>query len=390
MACIANEWPCWRGTDRTGIATNEVCDPATLSNGPNIVWKNQIGVGFSSMVIAQGKLVTIGNQDDQDRVQCFETTDGKPCWEHSYPAPLDDRYFEGGPTSTPTIDGDRVYFLSRAGDVGCLRLQDGTVVWTKNLVEELSIDVPGWGFSSSPVVHEDRLLLNVGSSGMVLNKATGELLWHSEGEAGYMTPLVFGQGDKKIMIVASGKYYQAVRLSDGEVLWKQRWLTNFGCNAADPVVRDNQLFISSGYNRGSGLLDLADDSAELRWETKDFQNQWSSSILVDDHLYGIDGNDTGERFLKCLSWKSGDIAWSAEGFGSASILATKEYLLVLSDTGELIIAPISPKSFEPVARAKILDGKCWTVPILVDGQLYARNAIGDLIRVDLRTHAANK
>lgn len=384
-AAIADDWPKWRGADRSGVSNETDWASADWpKDGPAILWRASVGTGFSSIVVADGRLLTLGNQDDVDTLHCLDAGTGESKWTFEYPAPLDDRYFEGGPTSTPTIDGDRVYILSRAGDLACLETASGKTVWTKSLPSDHGVEIPGWGFAGSPVVIDKHLYLSVGQSGMKLDKATGEVVWQSEGEAGYMTPLMIDVDGRAVLVVASGKFYQGVDPESGDVLWRKRWLTNFGCNAADPIFFDRRLFISSGYNRGSTLLDLGVETPEAIWETKDFQNQWSSSVLMEGFLYGVDGNDTGDRFLKCLDARSGEVKWSETGYGSASLIAAAGQLIVLSDSGELVVAPASSEKFVPTARAKILTGKCWTMPVLSRALLYARNAVGDLVCVDLR------
>jgi outer membrane protein assembly factor BamB len=380
----ADDWPNWRGPNRSGVSNENQWIDQWPADGPSIRWRAEVGTGFSSIVVANGRVFTLGNQDDIDTLCCFSATDGQVLWKYAYPAPLDDRYFEGGPTSTPTIDGDSVYMLSRAGELASLNLHDGAIRWSKNLVEEAAVEVPGWGFSSSPVIDGEHLYLGVGQSGMRLDKTTGEILWQSEGEAGYMTPLMIEFAGRQMLIVASGKFYQAVDPESGEVLWRKRWLTNFGCNAADPIFSDGKLFISSGYNRGSALLELTDDEPTVVWETKDFQNQWSSSILINNCLFGVDGDDTGDRFFKCIDFSKGEVLWSEVGLGSASVIAADGKLIILSDSGELIITPADRTKFAPTARASILSGKCWTTPVLSDGLLYARDASGSLICLDLR------
>ena len=384
LSVLADDWNHWRGPDRNGISRETNWIDTWTTAGPKLIWKARVGTGFSSIVVSENRLFTVGNSDDIDTVHCFDASTGNLVWKHSYPCPLDDRFFEGGPTSTPTVDGSRLFILSRTGDAMCLDAKTGAVHWSKNLPEETGADVPGWGFAGSPIVLDERLFLSVGQSGTALDKSTGEVLWKSEGEAGYMTPLPLRGLNRPTIVIASGKFYHGVDPATGEVQWRQRWLTTFGCNAADPIAHNQQLFISSGYNRGSALLDLSVTPPSILWETKEYQNQWSSSVLVNGYLYGVDGDDTGERSFKCLELESGKISWSFEGLGSASVLAAGERLIVLSDQGELVIAPASHEEFKPTARSKVLDGKCWTVPTLANGLLYCRSAAGDMICVDFR------
>lgn len=385
----ADDWPRWRGPQQNGISSEAEWSHEWPRQGPPVVWRADVGTGFSSMAVSGGRLVTMGNRDNTDTVYCLDAASGQLLWKHAYPCPLDDRFFEGGPTSTPTIDGDRVYTLSRQGHLFCFELATGRIVWSVDVHERTGIRIPGWGFAGSPVVHEDLLLLNVGSHGVALRKDSGQLVWQSEdAEAGYNTPVLVRRQGRVCAVLASGKYFHAVDVRTGQVVWQLRWLTRFGCNAADAIVRGDQVFISSGYNRGCALLRWSEPQPEVLWQNKAMQNQFGTSVLLDGYLYGIDGDTTGQRLLKCMEWSSGRVMWSAEGIGSGSLIAAGGRLVLLSEMGELIVARPSPERFEPLARAVVLSGKCWTPPVLANGRIYCRAAAGDLVCLDVRPRAA--
>jgi len=378
------DWPIWRGPSKNGVSAEKSWQHNWPVAGPNVLWKANVGIGFSSVTVADGRLFTIGNSDNQDTVICLEAQTGKVLWKHSYDCPLDDRFFEGGPTSTPTVDGDHVYTLSRQGDLFCFDAISGKIIWSKNIQQEAEVRVPGWGFSSSPVVHDNKLILNVGESGIAIDKGNGTILWKSgAGEAGYMTPHPLKIGDRWFALIASGKFYQCVDLESGTVVWKHRWLTTNGCNAADPIVDGDQVFISSGYGRGAAVLSFNRTAAKVIWNNTEMQNQLNSSVLVDGHLYGFDGDEGGEVQLRCMEFASGEVLWSHTGLGAGSLMVADNQLIILSETGELSIAPVSSKVFETTSAAKILDGKCWTVPVLSNGLIYCRNATGELACVDV-------
>ena len=379
-----DDWPIWRGPLRNGVSAEKNWQHSWPTNGPNVLWKAAVGIGFSSVAVANGRLYTMGNSDNQDTVTCLETKSGNVLWKHSYACPLDDRFFEGGPTSTPTVDGDRVFTLSRQGDVFCFDALSGQVVWSKNVQKEAEARIPGWGFSSSPMVHDNKLILNVGDAGMAIDKVSGAILWKSgPGEAGYMTPHPIKIGDSWFALIASGKFYQCVDLESGLVAWKHRWLTTNGCNAADPIVIGDQVFVSSGYGRGAALLSFTDSAAKVVWNNTEMQNQLNSSVYIDGHLYGFDGDEGGEVQLKCMEFLSGEVRWSHTGLGAGSLMVADNHLIILSEAGELSIAPVSSNGFETISSAKILDGKCWTVPVLSNGLIYCRNAAGELACVDV-------
>ncbi len=253
-----------------------------------------------------------------------------------------------------------------------------------NVPQDAGVRVPGWGFSSSPMVHEDGLILNAGEAGIALDKWTGAILWKSgDGDAGYMTPHRLKMGEHWFALIASGKFYQCVNLETGKCVWKHRWLTTNGCNAADPIVLGDHAFISSGYGRGAALLAFTDAIVKVIWTNKEMQNQLNSCVLVDGHLYGFDGDEGGDVTLKCLEFSTGKVRWSQAGFGAGSLMVADNHLIILSESGELSIAPASSKSFHTIAKAKILDGKCWTVPVLSNGFIYCRNAIGEFVCVNV-------
>ncbi|HUG68100.1 MAG TPA: PQQ-binding-like beta-propeller repeat protein [Pirellulaceae bacterium] len=381
----AADWPQWRGPQRNGISSEAEIRINWPADGPPISWKANVGTGFSSVVISSGRAFTIGNRNNTDTVYCLDADSGEERWTHSYAAPLNDKFFEGGPTSTPAVDEDVVYTLSQTGNLFCFEAVGGEVRWSKNIAEEANVRVPGWGFGGSPVVHENQLLLAVGETGTAVDKRTGELLWSSaDKDAGYATPMLFQRGGKWLALIASGTYYHAVDISTGKEQWRYRWLTRFGCNAADPILSGSSIFISSGYNRGSALLKLTAGQPEDVWRSKEYQNQFSSSVLIEGYLYGIDGDTTGERTLKCVELATGRIQWSEQGFGSGALIAAGSRLIILSEAGELVLADASPTEFKQLARAAVLSGKCWTAPTLANGRVYCRSADGDVVCVDLR------
>ena len=385
----ADNWPRLRGPYDDGISRETGWTHNWPADKPPELWRHEVGTGYSSVVVSNGKLCTVGNHNNVDTVYCLDAATGKSLWKYSYDAPLDDRFFDGGPTSTPTIDGEHVYALAREGDLFCLDITTGEVRWQMNLIDATEVRVPGWGFGASPVVYGDRLILNAGGAGMAIDKHTGKVVWESDdGEAGYNSPVLTkyktGGTERDAAIFASGKYYMAVDVVSGELLWQQRWLTRFGCNASQPLVDGSRILISSGYNRGAALLSWTDAEPTVVWQHKDFQNQFNSSLLIDGHVYGIDGDTTSETSLKCLELATGKIKWQQQGTGSGSLTAADGKLIILTESGELMVARANSDAFKPLARASVLKGTCWTVPILANGQLYCRSSAGTVVCLDLR------
>jgi outer membrane protein assembly factor BamB len=382
---FADDWPRWRGPQLNGISTETNWSSQWPKEGPQVVWKTAVGTGFASVSVSQGRLYTMGNDDDKDTVYCLDAATGIPLWKHTYDSDIGENSFEGGPTATPAVDDGWVYAASRWGDLFCFAAATGKIRWSKNIQKETGMRIPGWGFAGSPLVHENLLLLNVGDAGLAVEKATGKIAWRSEDkDAGYSTAVPFRRGEEWFALFGSGKSYVAVNVKTGQELWRFPWLTQFGVNAADPILKDDQVFISSGYGKGAVLLRFTNGQPAVVWQNREMRNQINSSVLVKGFLYGFDG-DTGSRsVLKCLGFQTGIATWTEAGIASGALMAADGKLIILSDRGELIVADASSESFKPLARAQVLGGKCWTVPVLANGRIYCRNAAGDLVCVDVR------
>jgi outer membrane protein assembly factor BamB len=382
----AADWPRWRGPTGDGRSTEANLRTDWPAAGPPILWKAQAGTGFSSLAVAGGRVYTMGNSDDQDSVVCFDARTGETLWRHSYDEPLDPNLFEGGPTATPTVHEGRVYTFSRQGKAHCLDARTGQVVWHTDVRAACEVNVPSWGFASSPVLHGDLVLLNAGGAGTALNQSDGSIAWKSDNsdDAGYTTPVLATFGDELLALIVSAKSLNAVDPASGAVRWQFRWITRFGVNAADPFVTGERVLLTSGYSKGASLLDVSGAEPTEIWRTRDLRNQLSPGVLIDGHVYAVDGDAGDETSLKCVDFATGEVRWTHPGLGSATLIAAGNTLIALSEQGDLLLAPASPDRFAPVATARVIEGKCWTPPALADGLLYLRNATGDVVCVDLR------
>ncbi len=378
------DWPHWRGPARNGISKETGWKSDWPAEGPPVLWKANVGIGFASFTVAAGRVYTTGFAKEEDTVFCFDAATGKVIWKHAYPSELGDKYYEGGTSATPTIAGGKVYQLSRWGDAMCLDAATGKVVWSKNPAEENDLPIPDWGFAGSPLAHGDLVLLSIGEHGVALTRADGSVKWQSEAKpAGYSTPYPV-PGNNSAVIFASDNAYFGVDAASGKKLWEYPWKTQYGVNAADPVFSDGHVFISSGYKKGATLLKLGSGSPVKVWENKIIRTQFNSCVLVDGYLYGPDGNDRDNGALKCIELKSGAMKWEHKGFGVGGVTVADGKLIALSAQGELMIAPVTPEKFAPVSRAQVLGGRCWTTPVLADGRIYCRNATGDVVCLNVK------
>lgn len=381
------EWPRYRGPDMNGISPCTGWSTDWPDAGPKQLWKSNVGIGFSSMSVTGGKLFTMGNRDDEDHVYCLDAETGETVWHYSYPSPLSPNLYEGGPNATPTVDSDRVFTLGRHGKLISFDIENGSVVWEVDLNDNPGVKIPDWGLTGSPLVLGNYLIVNAGDAGVALERDSGTVAWSTgNGESGYASPIPYRNGPEQNVLIFGAKALFSLNPANGNVVWEHPWKTNYGVNAADPVVfaDETRVFISSGYNQGCAVLEIEGDSVREVWRSRDMRNQINCSVLMNGHFFGSDGN-TGNRTtaLKCIEAETGAEKWSERGFGAASVIGSDGKIIVLSVTGELIVAAASPESFEPIARAQVLTGKCWTDPAMADGFLYCRNARGDIVALDL-------
>lgn len=377
FTAAALDWYRWRGPDLDGISKETGWQTKWPAEGPKPLWKASVGTGFSSFSVANGRAYTMGNADATDTVFCFDAATGREIWKHSYPCPLDAKYYEGGTHGTPTVDGDRVYTLGKRGQLFCLDAAKGTVLWSKNLTEELGVKIPTWGFASSALVVGDLILLDVGSAGTALDKRTGKVVWtNGKDVAGYSTPQPFGAGGAVAILAA--RELVAVQAKDGKELWRAPWKTDYDINPAQPIFDGGRVFLSSGYNHGCALLKIAGGQASTVWENKNMRNHFNSCILWQGFLYGFD-----EDQLRCLDFANGAAKWTEKSTGKGALALADGKLIVMGEKGELMVAEASPDGFKPLSRAQALSGKCWTTPVLANGRVYCRNAKGDVVCLDV-------
>ncbi len=377
----ADDWPNLRGPDSsTGVIP--AADWLKKWNGAKTVWEAQIGVGFSSIAISQGIAVSMGNSNNQDSVIALDAKTGTKIWSYEYPCQLDPNLYEGGPNATPTIDGKVVYTFSKEGHVFCFELKTGKKIWQRHIAQDHKLPKPRWGFSSSPLVMKNFLILNAGTHGIALDKRNGKTAWQSgKGTAGYASVVPYTYKGKPSVLVFAGKELYCVDAASGKSIWKQGWRTNYDVNAAVPIpVGKDQVFVASGYGVGCGLL----APSGRVYANKNMQCQQNGGVLIGDHIYGIDAHNGNPGHLVCIDPKDGSKKWSQGGFGQGSVIAVGTKLLVLSDRGLLAMVEATPTGYEELGRQQILKNKTWTQPAVANGFLYARDAKGHAICLDIR------
>lgn len=378
------DWPNYRGPNHNGITSETNWTSDWGQTGPRVLWKKSVGIGFSTTAVADGCVYAMGNtgkQGNTDVVFCFDAKTGAEIWKHSYPCPLQPKNYEGGTLSSPTVDSTKVYTLSKMGDLFCLNAATGNVVWQKQLNKDMGFALPTWHFASSALIVDDMLILDVGTAGLALNKLTGDVIWHNgKGKSGYSTPVPFTMDGQQGLVIFGEVTLGAVRRADGKRLWQLPWKTRYEVNAPDPIIIGNQIFITSGYARGCALLEVSGGDVRKVWESKVMAMQINCPVLRDGYVYGFN-----EKEFKCVKLADGREQWVDKGLGKGSLIMSGDgRLILMSDKGQLVIAQADPQKFNVLARAQVLPSrKCWTTPVLADGRIYARNAAGDFVCLDV-------
>lgn len=378
------DWPCWRGPEGNGISKEKdwSAEAIAAAGGPKVLWKAEVKNGYSCVAVVGNRLYTMGNENGQDAIICLDADKGTEIWRHAYPCGAGS--YEG-PRATPTVDGDFVYTLSREGHVFCLKAADGSVKWSRNVIQELGAENIGWGLAGSPLVKGDVVYLNAGESGAALDKNDGKEIWASKGKGGYATPVPFSLKGDACLAIFSAESMKVVKAASGAVVASVPWKTAYDVSAADPIPKGNTLFFSSGYKAGATLVDFSEASPKTAWKNAAVSTHFSSCVLIDDRLYGISGNAGQNGEVRCIDYATGNVVWS-QSVGFGSLMAAGDRLIVLTENGTLIAAKASPTAYSELARAKVHDpkGKCWTMPVLCRGRIYIRDSRGNLLCLDVR------
>jgi outer membrane protein assembly factor BamB len=382
------DWPNWLGPTQDGVSA----ETNWGNDLDNLQWKAKVGVGFSSVVVADGRLFTMGH-DGQKRggnetIYCLDANNGKQEWSHSYEAPLVDYLHEGGPCSTPTIDGNAVYAISKHGFLHAYQASTGKKVWSKDMMSVSGMrKVPEWGFAGSPYVMGNLLLIEAGAT-FALNKQTGDIVWKSRDyRPAYGSPISFTSGSKTHIAVLKTDGLVILDAQDGKTLAFEKWETSYRTNASTPIIKGDKIFISTGYRRGCALFQWNGKSLSKIYENKNLSTHMNHAILVGDYLYGFDGNVhmAGPKDFACIQFSTGKEQWrvSDRGLQVGSLIVAGDRMLMLGQRGEGVIARVNAKKFEVLNREQIIGGKTWTMPVLANGLFYARNARGDLFCLKL-------
>ena len=386
-----DDWPQWRGPNRDGVSTETGWLTRWPKSGPRKLWRKKVGIGYATVSVVGERVYTMGNDGRNDVVWCLDAESGKEIWKRSYACRGGGGGWPGARIA-PTIDGDRLYTLSLKGHIHCLDARTGKVVWSRNTAKDLGAKGGRHGFACHPVIDGKRIFFELGARGgsvVAFDKTSGKVLWQGgRHRVGHSSPVVYKQGKSRTLVVFTGSALVGMDPQSGKELWRFRTKNQYDCNIATPIISGDRIFISSVYyDKGSTLLSMARGKPKVVRHTKKMQNHCTSCVLWKGHLYGFDGwVDTkgGKGVLKCMELKTGRVKWSRKGFGTGGVMVADGKLLIQGDRGELAVAEASPQRFKLLSRAKVLNGRCWNMPVLSGGRIYCRSWEGLLVCLDVR------
>jgi outer membrane protein assembly factor BamB len=370
-------WPGFRGASRDGIVRGVLIEPDWSKAPPVAIWRRPIGPGWSSFAVAGDLLYTQEQRGNDEIVAAYNATTGKPVWVHKDPVRFYESNGGAGPRATPTLSDGRVYAMGATGILNALDAATGALLWTRQTAADTGVKLPGWGFTASPLVTGDLVVIATSGALAAYDRATGEPRWKLKSIGGsYSSPQLATIGGTPQILLLGGSGLASVAPADGAQLWKYEWE---GAPIVQPhVMEDGDIVLTTsdamgglgvrrlGVTRGDGGWKV-----EERWTSNALKPYFSDYVLHEGHAYGFDGS-----ILACVDLADGKRKWKGGRYGNGQVvlLPDQDLLLVLSEEGELALVKAAPDQFtEVAARVPGIEGKTWNHPVLIGDTLYVRN-----------------
>jgi outer membrane protein assembly factor BamB len=373
-----NYWTNFRGPRRDGRYEEANISTSWPANGLPVVWKQPVGVGHASFVIADGKAYTIEQRRSQEVVAAYDMNNGRELWTQKWSAEFDDSTGDG-PRATPTWDAGRLYALGATGELRCLDANSGTVIWGKNILSDNQAKNLPWAMAASPLIVDDKVIVlpggTSGKSVVAYNKNTGAPVWRVLNDTqAYVSPMLVELAGKRQILVVSASRVVGLAPENGALLWDYPWDTDNGINVSQPIPVDrNRFFISSGYGKGAALVEVKGSgntfTASKVWENTNMKNKFNSSVLYNGYIYGLD-----EGILVCLDVNTGERKWKNGRYGYGQIILAGSHLIVTSDQGDVALVKATPSEYTEIARFTAVEGQTWNYPAIANGRLLVRNS----------------
>lgn len=370
----------WRGPNADGIYPESNLLDEWPEAGPEELWVNEsVGVGHSSPAIANGKIYVTGMEGENTGTLFVLSQDGKLLKKKAYGTDWTDSY--PGSRSTPTVVGDLVYVYSSQGELVCLDEETLDVVWKKNVFEDFDGKNIKWGVTETPVVEGEKIYISPGGEKdnvVALNRFTGEKIWSSPGKgeiSAYCTPLLVDLPKRKLLVTMMESHIIGIDRETGEFLWAHHQPNRYSVHANTPLYHDGHIFYSSGYRKGSGMLELNEDGSSVteKWYTEELDNRMGGMVLIDGYIYS---SGQSKRGWQALDWETGEQKFYETGeIFKGVVIAADNKLYCYSQRGELALAKPNPEKFEVISQTKVTHGSAqhWSHPVIKDGVLYQRH-----------------
>ena len=373
-----NSWTNFRGARRDGKYDEGSISTNWPVSGLPVLWKQPVGVGHASFVVADGKAYTIEQRRKQEVVAAYDINNGHEIWTQKWNAEFTESTGDG-PRATPTWDQGRIYALGATGELRCLDANSGSVIWGKNILNDNAARNLQWAQAASPLIVDDKVIVLPGGANgksvVAYNKNTGAPVWKVlDDQQAYVSPMFVELAGRRQIVVVSSFRVVGLAPENGALLWSYPWDTDMGINVSQPIVVDrNRFFISSGYGKGAALVEVKGSgnsfTASTIWENKNMKNKFNSSVLHNGYVYGLD-----EGILVCLDVNTGERKWKEGRYGYGQIVLAGNNLIVTSDQGDVALVKASPDKYTEVARFKGVEGQTWNYPAIASGKLLVRNS----------------
>jgi outer membrane protein assembly factor BamB len=413
---VTHDWRTFLGPSHNAVST-ETKLSRTLP--PPLVWEFPRGTGYASPAVAGDRLVFVHRLANEEIVECLHPETGATHWQFRYPTAFEDRYgYNNGPRSSPVIEpaeGEHVFTMGAEGQLHCLELRSGKVVWKRDLRAEYKVRQDFFGTASTPLIEGRLLIVNVGAPGgpcvVGFERATGREVWRGGKAWGpsYASPVpAVLHGMRRVIVFAGGEsdppsgglmsIDPATGHVDFEFPWRSR--TRESVNASCPVVFDNKVFVSASYRTGSALVEVRPDfTHRVVWTTQDVGLHFNTAIYRDGYLYAFDGRNEPDASLVCVDASNGKVVWretpewpetigvgdgkrqQVVGTYRGSLLAVDGQFLCLGELGHLLWMDLTPKGYKEVSRAWLFAAReSWGLPVLSRGLLYVAQNTRDVLQ----------
>ncbi len=370
----APEWSGFLGPNRDGVIRGVQIKTDWASSPPVELWRRPIGPGWSSFAVHGDLLYTQEQRGEDEVVGAYRVSTGQPVWKHRDATRFWESNGGAGPRGTPTLSNGHVFALGATGILNALAAADGAVLWSRNAADDVDAKLPIWGFSSSPLVVDDLVIVAVSGALVAYDRASGEPRWFGPvGKESYNSPHFLSIEGIPQVLTLSGTGLTSVTPSDGTLLWEHSWS---GYPIVQPTLTpDGDILISVSDQSGVRRLTVANGpdgwEVEERWTSTRLKPYYSEFFVHNGHIFGFDGS-----ILACIDLEDGERQWKGGRYGAGQMLffADQGLLLVLTEKGELALVAASPDRFTELARFPAIEGKTWSHPVLVGDTLLVRNA----------------